>query len=216
MDTAVYIFICNNFYRPRGNTFLIFLKFRGRSYSPSTPLATPLTSGPTLFPNRFSTWTLFSIDIFCSGHRLRPYRMPGSAVNDRHRNPRSLRRWERHVVASVWKRRTAKIRADIDHFVSQLDVRSRCVRPEAGDGFGIRKHFSERKTRFVSCCSLCFIFCMHWSISIRVVALVARETFIFFFFTSQTIQRNNYCGHINNVLFLRVFRLTIFLWNRRG
>jgi len=105
--------------------------------------------GCRVFIDWFSSWIYFSIDIFSSGHSVRPYCMPGSAVNDCYRDPRSLRRRKRNLVATVWKHRTTKIRADIDHFVPQLDVRSRCLWPETGNGYSIRKYFSERKTRLV-------------------------------------------------------------------
>lgn len=76
--------------------------------------------------------------------------MPWPAVDDRDRDPRSLRRRERYVVVAVRKRRTTEICADIDHFVSQFDVSGHRVWPEAGDGHGVREHFGEHKTRFVS------------------------------------------------------------------
>lgn len=84
-----------------------------------------------------------------SGHVVGSFRVSGSAVHDGHRDPRPLRRAERHVVAAVRKRRSNEVRANLDHFVPELDVRGRHIRPEAGGRHGVREHFGERETRFV-------------------------------------------------------------------
>lgn len=84
-----------------------------------------------------------------SGHVVGPYRVPGSAVRDGHRDPRPLRGAKRHMVAAVRERRSNEIRADIDHFVPELDDRGGRIRTEAGRRHGVREHFRQRETRFV-------------------------------------------------------------------
>lgn len=84
-----------------------------------------------------------------SGYGLGSYRVPEPTINDGDRNPRSLRRSERDVVAVVRKCRSTEIRADLDYFVFTHDVRGDHIRPKTGGGHGICEHFSERETRFV-------------------------------------------------------------------